>query len=184
MVERHRKLNRWEKYDYSMAGCYFVTICIKDKLCLLGEIEERTVFLNNYGEIINNAWKNIPNYYDNVILDEHVIMPNHIHGIIIIRSTLVGTEHRSVPNCSDLKRSIPRDVNVKNIGLLSKIIRSFKESCVKTIRMKYQDYAFAFQRSFHDHIIRNEKSLYAIRQYIKDNPQNWLINDDNPANWK
>ncbi len=100
MNERHRKLNRLKNYDYSLAGCYFVTICIKDKQCLLGEVKDKKVSLNQYGEIINHSWNNIIDHYDNVFLYQYVIMPNHIHGIIVINNNLVGTEQRSVLHLS------------------------------------------------------------------------------------
>jgi REP element-mobilizing transposase RayT len=179
MIDRQRKLNRWKTYDYSQNGCYFVTICIKGKMCLLGEANNNEMILNRYGDIVNEFWIDIPNHYNDVFLDEYIIMPNHIHGIIIIENNLVGTEQCSVPH-----RSVPKEANIRNYGLLSKIVKSFKESCVKTIRSQYQDHIFTFQRSFYDHIIRSEKSLIAIRQYIKENPLKWELNEDNPANWK
>jgi len=194
MIDRQRKLNRWKDYDYSQDGGYFIIICIKDKMCLLGEVENHKMIFNQYGEIIKEIWNNIPYHYENIILDEYVIMPNHIHGIIIIiennpvgtehRSvqisgqSIVGTEHRSVPHCS-----VPNEANPRNYGLVSKIVKSFKETCVKTIRSRFDDFTFAFQRSFYDHIIHNEKSLNAIRQYIVENPLKWDINEDNPINW-
>jgi len=174
MIDRQRKLNRWKDYNYSQNGCYFVTICIKDKMCLLGEVDNKEMILNRYGNIVNEFWNDIPNHYNNVFLDEYIIMPNHIHGIIIIENNLVGTEQCSVP----------KETFIKNYGLISKIVKSFKESCVKTIRSQHNDSSFAFQRSFYDHIIRSEKSLNAIRQYIIDNPLKWELNEDNPNNWK
>jgi REP element-mobilizing transposase RayT len=148
-------------------------------MCSLGEVNNNKMILNRYGDIVNEFWNDIPNHYNGVFLDEYKIMPNHIHGIIGIENALVGTEQCSVPH-----RSVPKEANKKNCGLLSKTVKSFKESCVKTIRSQYQDYVFAFQRSFYDHIIRSEKSLSTIRQYIIENPLKWEINEDNPANWK
>lgn len=95
-------------------------------------------------------------------------MPNHIHGIIIINN--VETEHCSVPtkHCS-VDTGYRRDY-----GLLSKVIKSFKEKIIKHVRKDYHDFEFAWQRSFYDHIIRSEKSLDKIRSYIKDNSRKWF----------
>jgi len=140
-------------------------------------------------------WLEIPNHYSNVILDEFIIMPNHIHGIITIVGNNVGTEQCSVvknndfnnvgtEQCSVVKNndfnnvgteqcSVPTGNKInKNYGLLSKIIKSFKEIVVKKIHTKY-GFNFQWQRSFYDHIIRNEKSLNNIRDYIISNPGMW-----------
>jgi REP element-mobilizing transposase RayT len=98
-------------------------------------------------------------------------MPNHIHGIIIIDEN-VGTEQCSVPTQNH------------RYGLISKIVKSFKEIFVKQIRKQYQNYTFKWQRSFYDRIIRNEKELDNIRQYIINNALKWHIDNDNPKNWK
>ena len=90
MVTYKRKQIRLKKYDYSDAGWYFVTICIQDTKCLLGDIINNQMNLNGFGNVINQYWLNIPNHFNNVELDEYVIMPNHIHGIIVIRNSLVG----------------------------------------------------------------------------------------------
>lgn len=96
-------------------------------------------------------------------------MPNHLHGIIVIKHPLknVATEQCSVPT---------------RYGLLSKIIKSFKEIVIKTIHRKFCNYRFLWQRSFYDHIIRNEKSLWAIRQYIRNNAKNWEEDRNNIQN--
>ena len=168
MNYRQRRLNRLKDYDYSQSGWYFVTICVKDRRCIFGEITDSTTMLNRYGEIIQVIWQNIPCHYDGVSLDECIIMPNHIHGIIIIENddnSIEKTEQCYI---------------AENYGLLSKIIKSFKGICVKTIRSQFGDYDFGFQRSFYDHIIRSEKSLNAIRQYIIYNPLKWSTDELNP----
>ena len=99
-------------------------------------------------------------------------MPNHIHGIIIIKASSVGTEHCSVPTIR------------KSYGLLSKAIKSFKEICKKTIRDQSHNGQLIWQRSFYDHVIRNETSLNRIREYIIHNPLKWEFNKENPINWK
>ncbi|MCJ7498564.1 MAG: hypothetical protein MUO78_10615 [candidate division Zixibacteria bacterium] len=130
------------------------------------------MILYQLGEIAEKCWRQIPSHYDKVEIDEFVIMPNHIHGIISINDDNdIRTEHCSVPT------------NAKNIyGLLSKILKSFKNGVTKDIREKFQDSKFQWQRSFYDHVIRNEKSLYEIREYIINNPLKWDLEKNNIEN--
>ncbi|MCI0453895.1 MAG: transposase [Candidatus Dadabacteria bacterium] len=131
------------------------------------------MILNQYGEIAERYWKEIPNYYKNVEIDEFIIMPSHIHGIIILTGDynggIVGTEHCSVPT-------------EKNYGLLSKIIKSFKNAVTKRVHDQFQDYGFQWQRSFYDHIIRDEISSNNIREYIVNNPLKWDLDKKNIEN--
>ena len=91
-----REANRLKQYDYSQAGYYFVTICIQDRVCLLGDIVNDNMILNDAGKMIENSWRQLPDYYDGVEIDSCQIMPNHLHGIIILAD--VGTGHRACPN--------------------------------------------------------------------------------------
>lgn len=174
MLLRERKPNRIRNFDYSQSGYYFVTICVKNREEWFGKIINGKMVLNKFGKIANNVWLNIPIHYQNVILDEFVIMPNHIHGIIIIKQLhqTVGTGQCPVPTINK---------NIK-YGLISKIINGFKNITTKKIRYVYGKPSFRWQRSFYDHIIRNEQSLFAIRQYIKDNPSKWNDDRNNPEN--
>jgi len=173
---RQRKPNRLKNFDYSSVGYYYITICTKNKQHYFGEILDNKMILNEYGKIINKYWKSIPNHYQNVLLDEFIIMPNHIHGIVVIirlnnnNQSTVGTGHCPVPT-----------INMQNnhYGLLSKIINGFKNVSTKTIRK--QTNSFQWQRSFYEHIIRNEESLNKIRQYVRENPINWNNDRNNSA---
>jgi REP element-mobilizing transposase RayT len=188
-------------YNYSLDGMYFITICVKNRKEYFGRIKNNKMEYNKYGDVILKYWQAIPNYYKNASLDEWVIMPNHIHGIIIINndfinvpvraeqcsaqnSNPVGTEHYSIAESVGAEQcSAPTGTDIKiNYGLLSKIIKSFKEISLKTIRKNYNDYEFGWQRSFYDHIIRNEKSLLKIRKYIYYNPAKWELDRNNPEN--
>ena len=75
---------RLQEYDYSSQGAYFITVCTKNRECLLGALVDGQIILNNFGKIVLDCWHDLPNHYSNIILDEFVIMPNHIHGIICI----------------------------------------------------------------------------------------------------
>ena len=181
---KDRKLNRWRGYDYNQFGYYFVTICIQDRIECLGMVKDGEMVLNNYGEIVLKYWQEIPKHYNDIELDEFQIMPNHHHGIIIIKTEpvgmaqygalgSVGTEHCSVPTCP---------IPTAHYGLLSKIVKSFKEFTVKEIRHKFNDHQFQWQRSFHDRVIRNEEELINIRYYIQQNPAQWAQDRNNPLN--
>lgn len=177
---KERRLNRLKDYDYSQIGYYFVTICTKNKIEHFGKIENGKTILNRYGEITQRYWKGIPNNYKNVRIDEFIIMPNHIHGIIIIKENydnVVRTEQCSVPTDNTNKMS-----KRKNYGHLSKIVKSFKDIVTKVIREQFNDFGFQWQRSYYDHIIRNETSLAKIREYIVNNPLKWDLDKDNIEN--
>jgi len=154
---------RLPDWDYASSGWYFVTICTKDRVCFFGEIVSGTMHRPESGEIAHRRWEEIPQRYAHVVLDAFVVMPNHIHGIIEI--------------CDDLRRDAPRRVSTGRFGplqrgSLSSIVNHYKGAVTKEIRSTGCS-DFAWQPRFHEHIIRNEKSLHAIRRYIFDNPARW-----------
>jgi len=181
---KHRKRNRMAGYDYSRNGYYFVTICVKDRVEYLGEVKNEELCLNKYGRIVLKYWQAISDHYSNVFLDEWIIMPNHIHGIIVIEDTAsVGTERVGTERVGTEQCSVPTADGInKKYGLLSKIIKSFKDMAIKSIHNEIKNHEFAWQRSFYDHIIRNEISLRNIRKYIYYNPAQWELDRNNPEN--
>jgi len=135
--ERHnRRSIRLKNYDYTSAGAYFVTICVKNRECLLGNIADGTVQLNSYGEIVNTVWHGLPNYYPHIELDAWVVMPNHVHGIILLtnRSTVatVGAGLKPAPTgvIADDQHPANGDKNHANSNQkrhgLPEIVRAFK----------------------------------------------------------
>jgi|GEM_PF-2862110 len=114
----HRKSIRLKGYDYSQAGLYFVTICCYDRRCLFGKTENGKMMNNDAGNIANQCWLEIPNHFPNVILHEHIIMPNHIHGII----EFVGANNHSFNNnlpdngFDDGAKNIKYDIGAENIA--------------------------------------------------------------------
>ncbi|MDA3885064.1 MAG: hypothetical protein PF638_05660 [Candidatus Delongbacteria bacterium] len=209
-----RKLTRLQGYDYSQNGYYFVTICIEDMEHRFGYIENGKMILNKFGNIAQQCLNDLPNNHKNCFLDETIIMPNHIHCIIIIDNDIpIGDDflsspfpktHTTIemqkqlwvknqplqntkpkPNMEfvitgdgngfgfqgDGKKPSPTKAN-KTHGL-SEMVRSFKHYVTRNFNEINPNTTFKWQRSFNDHIIRNEKELYAIRQYIIDNPLNW-----------
>jgi REP element-mobilizing transposase RayT len=168
LIERRsRKANRLKGFNYSQAGKYFVTICVKDRESCFGQIQNGVMSLNNLGKIVKQVWVNLPRHYPYIVLDEYVVMPNHFHGIVIIQyPDHVGAGFKPAPTLLIKKYS------------LSEIIRGFKTFSSRQINQSINDSIFRWQRSFYDRVIRNERELNRIRDYIKNNPLNWQ-NDRN-----
>jgi len=153
-------------WDYSSDGWYFVTICTKNREEHFGKIQNYFMGLSNIGCAAAKFWNEIPNHFPFTRLDEWVVMPNHVHGIIIIDNHIVETR--------DLA-SLQWDENefgpLKKNSLQS-IIHGFKSSITRWCNVNNHK-NFAWQPRFHDRIIRNEKELNEIRKYIYYNPQMW-----------
>ena len=169
-----RKKLRLKNYDYSSDGGYFLTICTHQKFNFFGKIENDKMILNELGKISRDFWLKIPNFYNSIKLDEFIIMPNHIHGIIFIENPVRTFTKRPNQNFP-IKKSELSDQSITKspYGLCSKIIKSFKQITTKNIRQNFPNIGFCWQKSFYDQIIRNEEELLKIRKYIKYNPQNW-----------
>ena len=164
---------RLRGWDYSSPGCYFVTICVKNKECFLANIIDGKVVLNEYGKIVESRWLWLSNQYRYVELDAFVVMPNHVHGLIrIIPNSVVTGRDLSLP---DLSLPIP-----EKIKSLSEIIGAFKTTSSKDIHLAGFP-NFFWQRSFYERIIRSEGEACKTRQYIRDNPVNWDYDDENPV---
>ena len=177
MNNRNWKSNRLQNYDYSQAGYYFVTICTQDRINYFGKIERQLMHLNEIGEIVKNQWVWLSTQYDYVELDTYIVMPNHLHGIVIIRD---DRRHRDkYRRCGS--RTAPTEGKPKSLG---RLIGAFKTTSTKHINIyRGTPGAKLWQRSFYDHIIRNEKSLDNIRVYIRSNPLKWALDADNPDNF-
>ena len=167
----HRRSIRLKSYDYSKPGAYFITLCVQSRQCLFGEMVKGEMKLNGYGKFALQFWLEIPDYYSNVELDKFIVMPNHIHGILIIKNT-VGVQNLE-PLQNKFQRIIP-----KSIG---SIIRGYKIGVTKWFRNNTNIYS-VWQRNYYEHIIRNEKELNQIREYISNNPLQWELDSENPQN--
>ena len=172
---------RLKDWDYSQNGYYYVTICTKNRECIFGKIVDGKIILSELGGIVNKYWREIPKHFKNIFLDEYVIMPNHIHGIIIIDNDVksnVETPHWGVS--TTLKRN-PHHIPQWKPNSLGSIICQFKTICTKQIRsIGYRN--FAWQSRFYEEIIQNEHRLNTIRDYIINNPLQWKLNENNPTN--
>lgn len=138
-----RKPTRIPGYDYSKCNYYFITLCTYDKKCIFGSPQN----LNRLGKIVQEHIENIKNHYKSVRVDNYVVMPNHVHMIIALQDEIHN------PNISSL-------------------VALFKTGVTKQIRLIEPDMK-VWQRSFHDHIIRNQRSYEKIWEYIENNPLKW-----------
>lgn len=182
-----RQSIRLPDYDYSTEGVYFITICTKNRECLFGEIKNGAMELSKVGQVVRNYWLEIQKHFENVQLDEFVIMPNHLHGIIILEKRVeciqpLQKNHVGVQYIEPAPGPAPtqtkyQHVTPKSIG---SIIRTFKAAVTRWCRENSLE-GQIWQRNYYEHVVRNEKSLNKIRQYILDNPLNWTQDAENPA---
>jgi putative transposase len=190
--KHHRRSIRLQGYDYSQAGAYYVTIVAQGRECLFGEIIDGEMYLNEYGEIVQKWWDEIPVHFPNVELGAFVIMPNHVHGIIFIITQRRGEviSPRYNPNKNFLNENVDE---TSNLGggtpplrkrTLGQIVAYFKYQSTKEINRIEIDKAITkfWQRNYYEHIIRDEKDLQNKTDYIESNPSLWDNDEDNPLN--
>ncbi len=181
-----RKNTRMKQWDYSSDGLYFVTICVKHRAHVLGTVRKGKMILNEWGKTAHECWQEIPIHFPGVDIDQFVVMPNHVHGIVVLRDDhVVGDEY--IYNSqkmnfnvgdADLRPLQTSQINTDRTKMkLSKIIHGFKSSVTREINKFPSNNYFQWQRSFHDHIIRNERALVNIQNYIFFNPDNWRDDD-------
>ena len=161
-----RQSIRLKGFDYSEPGSYFVTVCVKDRECLLGDVVNGKIELNDVGRIVSSVWHDLAKRFKNIELDGFVIMPNHVHGIVVI----VGAP---LAGARDLR------AGTRPAPTLGDIIGAFKSV---TARQYYLDSKGEklWQRNYYERVIRNEKELFEIRRYIQENPSKWELDPENP----
>lgn len=178
--KHHRRSIRLKDYDYSTAGCYFVTICVQGGQCLLGDIVDGEMILTEYGRIAQESWLWLAERHNYISLDEHVIMPNHMHGIVVYLDddddTGLGAS-RSAP--THTQTDIASTIAARKP--LGRLIGAFKTIFTKRINeLRGTERTPFWQRNYWEHIIRNERALVAIREYIVYNPVRWEVDKLHP----
>jgi putative transposase len=173
LAKYHRRSIRLDNYDYTENGAYFVTICTHERQCLFGNISGGAMCLNEIGEIVQDVWLQTVEIRHEIMLDAFVVMPNHVHGVVLIRD--------DVKSPARATRQSPLHIRGPQNRSLGSFIAGFKSMCTisikkflgaRTIRM--------WQRNYYEHIIRSEKALDAIREYIHANPARWQDDPENP----
>lgn len=201
----HRRSIRLRGYDYSQPGAYFITIVARDRACLFGEVVDGKMWLNDAGRMIGQTWEEIPSSYPGVETYAFVIMPNHIHGVII----LVGAGPRACPytytnpqtNSPTKPHTCPESpTKPQGIGQpqgtgqpqgvaptmsLPDVVHRFKTLTTKRYIDGVKSRGWLpfpgrlWQRNYYEHVIRNDESLERIRQYITENPLQWVMDREN-----
>ena len=203
--KHHRRSIRFAGYDYA-AGAYFVTLCAKNKRSVFGRIREGGMQTNIYGDFVRQCWLAVPEHFAHAALDEWIIMPNHFHGILILRDPPhVGARHASPkthqPPQTDAaaKTDENRDVRARHasplqrgacgtsagsLGALGALIGAFKSAVTRQTNIDRQQQGLSpvqvWQRNYYERIIRDQSELDATRRYIIENPQRWATDENNP----
>jgi REP element-mobilizing transposase RayT len=198
----HRRSIRLKGYDYAQAGAYFITLCTQNRDRLFGDVVNGDMRLNEAGRMIESVWAEMPACYPGVETDEFVVMPDHVHGIVV----LVGATPRGRPYPADSPYPAdppnpadhPNPPDPPNSGQargpaptaptlsVGDVVHRFKTMTTRRYATAVKQYpwtAFAgrlWQRNYYEHIIRNEESLNRIRRYIAENPARCAIDPESP----
>lgn len=198
---KHRRRSiRLEGYDYSQPGTYFITICTQSKEYLFGDIVDGEMVLNEAGQMVQGVWDELPMHYPDIATDAFTIMPNHIHGIIIIQPSGVGPSSSTVgagpracpggeapssnagppsPAAESPHRGQPQGVAPTKTMSLPDVVHRFKTLTTKRYAdgVKHNGWkpfpGRLWQRNYWEHIVHNERELHRIREYIVNNPAKW-----------
>ena len=165
----HRRSLRLQGYDYTQAGMYCVTICAHSRKCLFGEIVDGQMGLNDMGQIVLECWGDLPRHYKNLKLDYFAIMPNHVHGIMVMSDmpvAMVGAGLKPAP--TEKRHGLPEMVRA---------LKTFSSKRINEIRSTPG--MPVWQRNYYEHVIRDDDGLNRIREYIINNPANWQDDEEN-----
>ena len=163
----HRRSIRLQEYDYTQSGAYFVTMVVRDRSCLFGEIANDEVQLNETGMLVADTWEWLATQYAYVTLDEYIVMPNHLHGIIVIDIRRGGS--RTAPTMPSNRKPLGR------------LVGAFKTVMTKQFNLAHGTKGRPiWQRNYYERIIRDGNELARIRKYILDNPTQWSFDRENP----
>jgi len=166
----NRKSLRLPHWDYTSEGLYYVTMVTKHRECLFGYVKNGEMIENDFGTVVRECWDEIPNHFDCASTDAFIVMPNHMHGIIVIHD--VGARHAVPLRTRIIQRT--RSFGPLQTGSLHTVVGSFKSAVTKQINeLRNTPGQSVWQRNYYEHVIRDEVDLHRIRTYIKNNPSNW-----------
>lgn len=184
LKQHHRRSIRLEGYDYGQPGAYFITVCTQDRDCLFGDVVDGDMRLNDAGRLVQATWRGLPEHYSGVGLDAFVVMPNHVHGVVVFGDVVEAaagghggaTDGGGHGGGAGLKTAPARRHG------LGEIVRGFKTFSARRINaLRGTTGMRLWQRNYYEHVIRDAVSLSRIRQYILDNPTQWAFDRENPA---
>ena len=178
---RHRRSIRLRNYDYTSIGAYFVTIVTQDRRCLFGEIADGKMQLNECGKSVSVVWSELSIHYPGIETDAFVVMPNHVHGIVVLvgvgpcaRPVAEGQSQGIAPTKDASALSLPDVIHRYKTLTTKRYVDSVKQFCWKPFSRR------VWQRNYFEHVIRDEESLNRILEYIHDNPARWEFDRENP----
>jgi len=189
--QRHHRCSlRLPGYDYTQPGAYIVTVVTHGRECLFGEIQEGVMRLNRFGEIVIRAWLDLPGHYPHAALDAFICMPNHVHGIVILRDDTGrgGSVQGKVISQAETPAGttpLPENAQTRPYDTtrhgLPEIIRALKSFSARRINhLRHTPGVPVWQRNYYEHIVRDEIGVSRIRQYILENPVHWIEDRENP----
>src|SRR3990172_7499849 len=188
-TKHHRRSIRLPGYDYGQATAYFVTICTQNRECIFGDVIERQMVLNDPGKVVESVWRELPEHYPGVAVDACAVMPNHLHGIII----LVGAGPSACPHPPGQPQGVdggpgrPQGVAPTKALSLPDVVQRFKSLTTAKYRKGVRDSGWQpfagrlWQRNYYEHVIRDGDDLDRTRQYIAENPLRWQEDPENPS---
>ena len=178
-LKKHRRKSiRLGGYDYSQVGEYFVTLCTHKMRCLFGEVKSGEMHLNRLGQIVESEWRKTPLLRPMVDLGTFVVMPNHLHGLFVIRR---GSEKRNLATSVSVRAHVSAPLR-RYSQELGSIIAGFKSATTKRINQQRRTPGSpVWQRNYYEHIINDEEDSARIRHYISSNPMLWRLDRHNPS---
>ncbi|MBI1817409.1 MAG: transposase [Deltaproteobacteria bacterium] len=175
-----RRPLRLRDYDYASADYYFLTVCTYKRECLLGQVADGRMQVSAEGAAVTQTWLGLPGRFPAVVHDAFVVMPNHVHGVLVLRPTDVAPDSAapgaasSAPTSSDLAPP-------HRPPTLGAVVRAFKSISAIRVNQLLARSGAVWQRGFYDHVVRDEPSLLRIKEYIATNPLRWSLDRENPT---
>ena len=183
-AQHARRSIRLQGFDYAQTGTYFVTVCTQNRECLFGEVVNGVMMLNDAGEMVRSVWDELSRHYPGINVDGFVVMPNHIHGIVVLNT--VGAGPRACPDDGRACHDDGQPQGVAPTMSLPDVVHRFKSLTTTRYRHGIDRQGWRpfpgrlWQRNYYEHIIRDEAELNRIRRYIIDNPVQWETDRENP----
>lgn len=182
-MPRNRRTIRYKGYNYAAPGAYFVTICTRFGRSIFGHVHNHDMVLNQLGQLASACWQNIPTHHPHVALDAHVVMPNHMHGLLWLHQPEQGA-HETVLGHPQARPGVhERKFGQPIAGSLSTLVGLYKGAVTRQARRQglWPPDENLWQGRFWDRIVRNETELQRIRGYIQSNPARWVEDQLHPS---